>query len=239
VAAFLVAAGAALAASPPGVPTYITGAPQPAASEGLTKVVEVRGADVAGNGRQDVIITRAGSKGQPGQVTVLIDRQGRYQESSATFFGGAMVAQPGHMVIADFNGDGILDVFIPSNALANTPHSPGVLLQSNKGLEDDSNAELPARSNAVQTAAAAPRIPARRSRWARAGLLPSARRAWPRSVEAGSPTTFSGSFPISWAGSAVPNAWEVTVDNWRQTGSTFNYYVVCATVKTVDNPSGL
>lgn len=49
----------------------------------------------------------------------------------------------------------------------------------------------------------------------------------------------SGSFPISWAGSAVPNAWEVTVDNWRQTGSTFNYYVVCATVKTVDNPSGL
>lgn len=49
----------------------------------------------------------------------------------------------------------------------------------------------------------------------------------------------SGSFPISWAGSAVPNAWEVTVDNWRETGSTFNYYVVCATVKTVDNPSGL
>ena len=158
-AAFLVAAGAALASSSPSVLTYHSGATQPGATEELTKVVEVRGVDFAGNGRQDVIITHADSGGQPGQVTVLVNHQGLYQESSATFFGGDTVASPGNMVIADFNGDGVLDVFIPSNAATQKPHSPGVLLQSNKGvggtsLEDDS-AELRARSNAVQTAAAA------------------------------------------------------------------------------------
>ena len=157
-AAFLVASGAALAASAPGVPTYAPGALQPAASQGLTKVFEVRGADFAGNGRQDVIITHIDSGGQPGQVTVLVNSQGRYRESTPMFFGGASVLQPGNMVIADFNGDGVLDVFIPSTASTRDPHSPGVLLQSNKGvgvsLEDES-ADLPARSNAVLTAAAA------------------------------------------------------------------------------------
>ena len=64
------------------------------------------------------------------------------------------------MVIADFNGDGVLDVFIPSTAPAHsTPHSPGVLLQSKKDPSAPvSRTTLPtcrARSNAVQTAAAA------------------------------------------------------------------------------------
>ena len=93
VAAFLVAAGAALASSSPSVLPYYSGATQPGATEGPSKVVEVRGVDFAGNGRQDVIITHADSGGQPGQVTVLVNHQGLYQESSATFFGGASVSQ--------------------------------------------------------------------------------------------------------------------------------------------------
>ena len=114
--------------------------------------------DFAGNGRQDVIITHADSGGQPGQVTVLVNHQGLYQESSPTFFGGDTVARPGNMVIADFNGDGVLDVFIPSNA-ATQPPLPRRAAAVEQGcgrtsLEDDS-AELRARSNAVQTAAAA------------------------------------------------------------------------------------
>ena len=51
----------------------------------------------------------------------------------------------------------------------------------------------------------------------------------------------SGSFPLtfSFAGQTQPNAWQVDVDNWLQTGSKVDYYVVCTTAATVDNPSGI
>jgi hypothetical protein len=53
----------------------------------------------------------------------------------------------------------------------------------------------------------------------------------------------SGSFPKTFAFGGVtppgPNAWQVDADNFLQTGSKVDYYVVCATAKTVDNPSGL
>ena len=48
----------------------------------------------------------------------------------------------------------------------------------------------------------------------------------------------AGSFPTTEFGSAVPNAWEVDVDNYLQTISSVDYYVVCTTAKTVDGPSG-
>jgi hypothetical protein len=147
-----------MAASPPGVPTYIPGAPQPAATVGLTKVLEVRGADLAGNGRQDVIITHADSHGQPGQVTILVDHRGLYREASPTLFGGATTWGANAMVLADFNSDGTLDVFIPTSGPAGSAHPPGVLLLSANPpvqLVDKSDVELPQRSNAAQTAAAA------------------------------------------------------------------------------------
>jgi hypothetical protein len=49
----------------------------------------------------------------------------------------------------------------------------------------------------------------------------------------------SGSFPLTGSDSTVPNAWQVDVDNWLQTGSKVDYYVVCANAKSVDNPSGV
>jgi hypothetical protein len=51
----------------------------------------------------------------------------------------------------------------------------------------------------------------------------------------------SGSFPLTFAfaGQTEPNAWQVDVDNWLQTTSKVDYYVVCAAAKTVDNPSGI
>jgi hypothetical protein len=50
-----------------------------------------------------------------------------------------------------------------------------------------------------------------------------------------------GSLPLtfSFAGQTEPNAWQVDVDNWLQSGSKVDYYVVCANAKSVDNPSGL
>jgi hypothetical protein len=147
-----------MAAAPPGVPTYHPGVPQPPAPPGLTKVFEVRGVNLAGNGRQDVIITHEDSDGQPGQVTILVDHKGRYRPASPGLFAGATVSGPGAMVIADFNGDGIVDVFIPTSKPAGSPHPPGVLLLSATNpikLVDQSNADLPPRSNAVLTAAAA------------------------------------------------------------------------------------
>jgi hypothetical protein len=49
----------------------------------------------------------------------------------------------------------------------------------------------------------------------------------------------SGSFPrtFAFAGQTQPNAWQVDVDNFRQTTSKVDYYVVCTPAKTVDNPS--
>lgn len=51
----------------------------------------------------------------------------------------------------------------------------------------------------------------------------------------------SGSFPrtFAFAGQTEPNAWQVDVDNWLQTTSKVDYYVVCTAAKAVDNPSGL
>lgn len=51
----------------------------------------------------------------------------------------------------------------------------------------------------------------------------------------------SGSFPetFAFAGQTQPNAWQVDVDNWLQTPSRVDYYVVCTAAKAVDNPSGL
>ena len=51
----------------------------------------------------------------------------------------------------------------------------------------------------------------------------------------------SGSFPLtfSFAGQTQPNAWQADVDNWLQTGSKVDYYVVCTTAASVDNPSGI
>jgi hypothetical protein len=49
----------------------------------------------------------------------------------------------------------------------------------------------------------------------------------------------SGSFPTRQFGSSVPNAWQVDVDNFRQTASGVDYYVVCTAAKSVDNPSGV
>ncbi len=51
----------------------------------------------------------------------------------------------------------------------------------------------------------------------------------------------SGSFPLTYpfAGQTEPNAWQVDVDNFLQTTSKVDYYVVCTAAKTVDNPSGL
>jgi hypothetical protein len=49
----------------------------------------------------------------------------------------------------------------------------------------------------------------------------------------------SGSFPLTPAGQTQPNAWQVDADNFLQNQSSFDYYVVCATAKSVDNPSGL
>ena len=63
------------------------------------------------------------------------------------------------MVIADFNGDGVLDVFIPSSAA--TQHAPlprraaAVEQGCGRPASRTTAAELRARSNAVQTAAAA------------------------------------------------------------------------------------
>jgi hypothetical protein len=45
----------------------------------------------------------------------------------------------------------------------------------------------------------------------------------------------SGSFPTTAGGSSSPNAWEVDVDNWRQTTSSVDYFVVCAKANTVDS----
>jgi hypothetical protein len=49
----------------------------------------------------------------------------------------------------------------------------------------------------------------------------------------------SGSFPMpsAFAGQQ-PNGWEVDVDNFTQTTSEVDYYVVCASAKTVDIPPG-
>jgi hypothetical protein len=51
----------------------------------------------------------------------------------------------------------------------------------------------------------------------------------------------SGSFPLTFAfaGQTQPNAWQVDVDNFLQTTSKVDYYVVCTAAKSVDNPSGL
>lgn len=49
----------------------------------------------------------------------------------------------------------------------------------------------------------------------------------------------SGSFPRTFFGHTQPDAWQVDVDNFTQTTSRVDYYVVCASAKTVDNPSGL
>jgi hypothetical protein len=51
----------------------------------------------------------------------------------------------------------------------------------------------------------------------------------------------SGSFPLTFAfaGQTEPNAWQVDVDNFLQTTSKVDYYVVCTAAKSVDNPSGL
>jgi hypothetical protein len=51
----------------------------------------------------------------------------------------------------------------------------------------------------------------------------------------------SGSFPrtFAFAGQTQPNAWQVDVDNFLQTTSKVDYYVVCTAAKSVDNPSGL
>jgi hypothetical protein len=50
----------------------------------------------------------------------------------------------------------------------------------------------------------------------------------------------SGSFPRTFAFARPdPNAWQVDVDNFLQTTSKVDYYVVCAAAKSVDNPSGL
>lgn len=48
----------------------------------------------------------------------------------------------------------------------------------------------------------------------------------------------SGSFPTTAFGSSVPNAWEVDVDNFLQTISAVDYYVVCTATRSVDGPSG-
>jgi hypothetical protein len=49
----------------------------------------------------------------------------------------------------------------------------------------------------------------------------------------------SGSFPTRTNGSSVPNAWQVDADNFLTTQSKVDYYVICTTVKTVDDPSGI
>jgi hypothetical protein len=51
----------------------------------------------------------------------------------------------------------------------------------------------------------------------------------------------SGSLPrtFAFAGQTEPNAWQVDVDNFLQTTSKVDYYVVCTAAKSVDNPSGL
>jgi hypothetical protein len=49
----------------------------------------------------------------------------------------------------------------------------------------------------------------------------------------------SGSFPFSEPGSSVPNAWEADANNFLQSASTVDSYVVCTAVKAVDNPSGV
>jgi hypothetical protein len=116
-------------------------------------VIEVRAVDLNGDGLQDVVITRAQTSDGPSPVTVLVDRRGRFVQPPASFLTPAPVAQPHEIVLADFNGDGVSDVFIPATG------TPGdqLLLTGPRGLVDRTTDGhyLPQNASGTLTAAAA------------------------------------------------------------------------------------
>ena len=159
VAAFLVAAGAALASSSPSVPTYYSGATQPGATGGAHegrrgarcgfRRQRASGRDHHPRGQRRT----AGSGDGPGQPPGACIRSPRRRSSEAR-----RSRSRATWCLRTSTATAFSTCSFPRTRRHSTPHSPGVLLQSNKGagasLEDDS-AELRVRSNAVQTAAAA------------------------------------------------------------------------------------
>jgi hypothetical protein len=127
-----------------------------------TDLGRMASADFNDDGWPDVVLQRAlWQSGQPSELDVLInDGQGSLVLGTSEVFSGTvpLVVEPRQIVLADFNGDGRPDIFLPDQGMDDFPQ-PGyqntLVLSAPGGKMVDATDNLPQESNCTHSAAAA------------------------------------------------------------------------------------
>ena len=152
---------AALAAAAVTVPHW--GAPRSVAAVPVSAYLQdVTAADVTGDGIADLIVTRLyGDHPERAPITILAGNgKGGFRDATEAAIAGPIpkLFWPRHTVVADFNGDGRVDIFFADTGFDRFPYSgttQTLLLSTPSGKLVDASGNLPQDSTYTHTAAAA------------------------------------------------------------------------------------
>jgi Ca2+-binding RTX toxin-like protein len=118
--------------------------------------------DINGDGYLDYVVARHSSPTSQTEIRLEImlgQTNGTFKSGDTTAFSGTLpgVIASQFLSVADFNGDGHLDVFLPEygiDASPNTGHTNTLLLWDNGKLKEAPNGSLPSDYNAAHSSAA-------------------------------------------------------------------------------------
>ena len=119
-------------------------------------------ADFNGDGYPDILVSRGSfQKGEPYEVEILLnDKNGSFTIETQNIFSGSIpkLMEPREIILADFNGDGITDIFVADQGYDRDPW-PGyqntLILSIPDGKLIDATSNLPQRSDQTHSATTA------------------------------------------------------------------------------------